>query len=180
MNIFDINNPRHKQILKEELARAKRLMEQSYNADHIWDSMTPEDRKEALYVAKEPNPDALLDVEWDKVPADTQDLIDLSNYELARTNQGGGSMLRGIAFAMKENPVGQPFVKKFLEKVGRAELRDLTVDQSYKLNIALWQYIASTKPKSAPRPPSTPNPDFDPYDRENPSRGYMGAVYRGD
>jgi hypothetical protein len=178
MNIFDINNPRHKQILKEELARAKRLMEQSYNADQIWDSMTPEDRKEALYVAKEPNSDALLNVSWDEVPADAQDLIDLSAYELARNNQGGGSMLRGIAFAMKENPVGGPFVKKFLEKVGRAELRDLTVDQSYKLNIALWQYIASTKPAPTPRPASSSN--IDPYDRENPSRGYMGAVYRGD
>jgi hypothetical protein len=180
MNIFDINNPRHKQILKEEIARAKRLIEQSYNADAIWKSMTPDQRKEALYIAKELDPDALLDASWDDLPDDVQDLIDLSSYELARNNQGGGSMLRGIAFAMKENPVGQPFVKKFLEKVGRAELRDLTVDQSYKLNIALWQYIASTKPAPAPRPASTPNPDFDPYDRENPSRGYMGAVYRGD
>ena len=177
MNIFDINNPRHKQILKEEIARAKRLMEGTYNADELWDSMTPEDRKEALYVAKEPNPDALLNVSWDEVPADVQDLIDLGDYELARKDQGGGSMLRGIAYAIKENPVGQPFVKKFLEKVGRAELRDLTVKQSYTLNIEVWKYIHSKSPK--PTNIQTLSTS-DPYDRENPSRGYMGAIYRGD
>lgn len=180
MNIFDINNPRHKQILKEEIARAKRLMEQSYSADRIWDLMTPEDRKEALYVAKEPNPDALLNVTWDEVPADTQDLIDLGPYRLARTDQGGGSMLRGTAYAVKQNPIAEPFVKKFLEKVGRAELTDLTVDQSYKLNIAVWQYINSKKPAPVLKPETPKSPDFDPYDRENPSRGYMGAIYRGD
>jgi hypothetical protein len=180
MNIFDINNPRHKQILKEEIARAKRLMEQTYNADELWDSMTPEDRKEALYVAKEPNPGSLLNVSWDEVPADVQDLIDLGEYQLARKDQGGNSMLRGIAYAIKENPVGQPFVKKFLEKVGRAELRDLTVKQSYTLNIEVWKYINSKKPAVAPKPTTPSSADFDPYDRENPSRGYMGAIYRGD
>jgi hypothetical protein len=177
MSIFDINNPRHKQILKEELARAKRLMEQSYNADKIWDSMTPIDRKEALYVAKEPNPEALLNVSWDEIPADTQDLIDLGDYELARINQGGGSMVRGIQHAMKQHPEAESFVKKFLDKVGRADVRDLTVKQAYKLNPALWQYIASKNPQ--PERPFKPS-SVDPYDRENPSRGYMGAIYRGD
>jgi len=178
MNIFDINNPRHKQILKEEIARAKRLMEQTYNADKIWDSMTPEDRKEALYVAKEPNPEALMDVVWDEIPADIQDLIDLGDYQFARNDQGGGSMLRGIQYAMKQHPEGEVFVKKFLDKVGRTDVRDITVDQAYKLNPALWQYIASKNPQPE-RPKSAPS-NVDPYDRENPSRGYMGAIYRGD
>jgi hypothetical protein len=178
MNIFNINNPRHKQILKEEIARAKRLMEQTYNADELWDSMTPADRKEALYIAKEPNPDALLNVTWDEVPADIQDLIDLSEYQLARKDRWGRSMLRGIEHAIKENPVGVEFVTKFLKKVGRASVQDITVNQSYKLNPALWQYIASKNPEPE-RAPSTPS-SIDPYDRENPSRGYMGAIYRGD
>jgi hypothetical protein len=165
------------QILKEELGRAKRLMEQSYNADDIWDSMTPTDRKEALYVAKEPNPDALLDVSWDEIPADTQDLIDLGDYELARKDQGGGSLLRGIQSALAKNPEAESFVKKFLQKIGRAELSDITVNQAYKLNPALWKYIASKNPQSA-RVQSTSN--IDPYDRENPSTGFMGSTYRGD
>jgi len=177
MSIFDINNPRHKQILKEEIARAKRLMEQSYNADEIWDSMTPIDRKEALYIAKEPNSDSLLNVSWDEIPADTQDLIDLGDYELARKNQAGGSLIRGIQSALSKNPEAETFVNKFLEKVGRAELRDITVKQAYKLNPALWQYIASKNPQPA-RVQSTSN--IDPYDRENPSTGYMGSTYRGD
>jgi hypothetical protein len=177
MSIFDINNPRHKQILKEELARAKRLMEQSYSADAIWDTMTQKDRKEALYIAKEPNPDALLDVSWDEVPADVQDLIDLSDYELARKNQAGGSLLRGIKSAIKQHPDAERFVTKFLNMVGRENLDDITVNQAYKLNPALWQHISSKNPQ-ATRTQSTSN--IDPYDRENPSTGFMGSTYRGD
>lgn len=187
MNIFDINNPRHKQILKEELARAKRLMEQSYNADAIWKSMTPDQRKEALYIAKELDPDALLDASWDDIPDDVQDLIDLSDYqdsielgdqpELARKNQAGSSLLRGIKHAIKQHPDAERFVTKFLNKVGLENLDDITVDQAYKLNPALWNYIASKNPQ---QPKPTTQSNIDPYDRENPSRGYMGSTYRGD
>ena len=180
MSIFDINNPRHKQILKEELARAKRLMEQSYNADAIWDSMTPIDRKEALYIAKEPNPEALLNVAWDDIPADTQDLIDLGNYQYARDDQGARSMLRGIQDALKQHPESESFVKKFLAKVGRSEIRDITVIQAYKLNPALRQYINSKKPATVRS--TSDQSDFNPYDMPGgqTSKGYMGSTYRGD
>lgn len=176
MNIFNINNPRHKQILKEELARAKRLMEQSYSADEIWDSMTPTDRKEALYAAKESNPEALLNVVWDDIPADTQDLIDLTDYRLAQTEQGGRSNIRGIQASIKQNPSAESFVKKFLEKVGRNKLSDITIEQSYKLNAALIKYVASKNSGTT----SMSTIDIDPYDRKNPSRGYMGSTYQGD
>lgn len=177
MNIFNINDPKHRQILKEELARAKRLMEQSYSADGIWDTMTQRDRKEALYIAKEPNPDALLDASWDDIPSDIQDLIDLSDYELARKNQAGGSLLRGIKTAIKQHPDAERFVAKFLNMIGRENLDDITVNQAYKLNPALWNYIASKNPQ---QPKTTTQSNIDPYDRENPSRGYMGSTYRGD
>jgi hypothetical protein len=177
MNIFDINNPRHITILKEELARAKRLMEQSYSADGIWDTMTQRDRKEALYIAKEPNPDALLDASWDDIPADTQDLIDLSDYELARKNQAGGSLLRGIKTAIKQHPDAERLVAKFLNMVGRENLDDITVNQAYKLNPAIWKHIASKNPQPE-KVRSASN--IDPYDRENPSTGFMGSTYRGD
>jgi hypothetical protein len=177
MNIFNINDPKHRQILKEELARAKRLMEQSYSADGIWDTMTQRDRKEALYIAKEPNPDALLDASWDDIPSDIQDLIDLSDYELARKNQAGGSLLRGIKTAIKQHPDAERFVAKFLNMIGRENLDDITVNQAYKLNPALWSHIASKNPQQSK---TTTQSNIDPYDRENPSRGYMGSTYRGD
>jgi hypothetical protein len=178
MSIFDINNPRHKQILLEELARAKSLMEQSYSADAIWKSMNSVDRKEALYVAKEPNPDKFLNSEWDNIPADLQDLIDLGDYELASSDQGGRSMLRGINKALSSNPNADKFVAKFLKRVGRNNLQDITVKQAYKLNPALWQYIESQNTDSMPKAGASSG--IDPYDRENPSRGAMGSTYRGD
>ena len=62
MNLFNINNPEHKQILREELARARRILREGYSADTIWDKMTKEDRETALYVAKATNPEQLIDV----------------------------------------------------------------------------------------------------------------------
>jgi hypothetical protein len=177
MNIFDINNPRHITILKEELTRAKRLMEQSYSADAIWDTMTPDQRKEALYIAKERDPDALLDASWDDIPDNIQDLIDLSDYELARKNRSGDSLLRGIKAAIEQHPAAERFVTKFLNKVRIENLDDITVNQAYKLNPALWQYIASKNPQPE-KVRSASN--IDPYDRENPSTGFMGSTYRGD
>ena len=86
--IFDHTNPTHIRILKEELVRAKRIMNEStYNADTVWDKMTEVERNEALYVAKVPNPDELIKVVWDKIPADTQDIIDLSDYEIANNRK---------------------------------------------------------------------------------------------
>ena len=152
-------------------------MVQPYNADDIWDSMNNMDRKEALYVAKEPNPDALLDSVWDNIPEDVQDLIDLGEYQLARKDQGGRSLLRGIESAIKENPEVSSFIDKFLKKIGRASIQDITVKQAYKLNPAVWQYIASKKPIASKTPADS---NIDPYSRKNPSTGYMGSVYRGD
>ena len=49
MMIFDHKNPTHIRILKEELARAKRIMNEStYNVDTIWDKMTEVERNEAF------------------------------------------------------------------------------------------------------------------------------------
>jgi hypothetical protein len=182
MNLFNINDPRHKQILREELARAKRILQEGYSADEVWDKMTEEDRKTALYVAKSTNPDELITSTWDSIPADTQDLIDLSDFVLAKDDQGGRSMVRGIEYALKENPSSKRFVDKFLQKIGRSSLRDITLTQAYQLNPGLWQYIASLNPKvvNPNNPDNIQNQPIDPYDRENPSRGYMGAVYRGD
>ena len=147
MNLFNINNPKHKQILREELARAKRILREGYSADIIWDKMTKEDRETALYVAKATNPEQLIDVTWDEVPADIQDLIDLSDFELAKDDREGRNLLSGIDTALK-TPGNKQFADKFLKKIGRTSLRDITIKQATQLNLGIGQYIASKNKNS--------------------------------
>jgi phosphatidylethanolamine-binding protein (PEBP) family uncharacterized protein len=82
MKIFDINNPRHKSILREELNRAQNILVEAfaYSVDEIWDKMSKEDRDTAVYAAKVEDPDAIVGLTWDKVPYDIQDQLDLSDY----------------------------------------------------------------------------------------------------
>jgi hypothetical protein len=57
-------------------------------------------------------------------------------------------MIRGIENAMKQHPEAKTFVDKFVQKIGRSSLQNITVKQSYQLNPAIWNYIASKKPGS--------------------------------
>ena len=148
MMIFDHKNPTHIRILKEELKRAKRIINEStYNADTVWDKMTEVERNEALYVAKVPNPNELIKVVWDKIPADVQDIIDLSDYELANTDKGGRTNIRGLEYGLTQHREAKIFVDKFLKKVGRASLKDITIKQSYLLQPAFWSYVNSKNPQ---------------------------------
>ena len=148
MMIFDYKNPTHIRILKEELIRAKRIINEStYNTDTIWDKMTEVERNEALYVAKVTDPDELIKLSWDEIPADIQDIIDLSEYELANTDNGGRTNIRGLEYGLTEHPEAKIFVDKFLKKVGRASLKDITIKQSYALQPAFWNYVSSKSPK---------------------------------
>ena len=156
MTLFNHKSPTHIRILKEELARAKRILHEGYSADTIWDKMTKDDRKTALYVAEATNPDKfktalyvakvyieqLIDVLWDEIPADIQDLIDLSDFELAKDDREGRNLVSGINTAIT-NPAGKQFVDKFLKKIGRTSLRDITIKQATQLNLGVGQYIAS-------------------------------------
>ena len=114
MKIFDLNNPRHIAILKEELSAARRLKE-SFDADAIWDSMSIDDRKSALYVAKSASPDDLINGKWDDIPADEQDLIDLGPYDQkadnrpAGSDQGGRTNVRAIGNFIKTMTVTQSY-----------------------------------------------------------------------
>ena len=159
--IFDHTNPTHLRILREELARAKRILREGYSADTIWDKMTKEDRETALHVAEATNPDKfktalyvakvyieqLIDITWDEVPADIQDLIDLSDFELAKDDREGRNLLSGIDTALK-TPGGKQFADKFLKKIGRTSLRDITIKQATQLNLGIGQYIASKNKNS--------------------------------
>jgi len=144
MKIFDHSNPRHMEILREEYAHVKDIVEaynSSYSADKIWGNMTPDERKSALYVAKAPNPEEYLDGVWDDVPADMQDLIDLTEYEPASMSQTGRSLLRGTIAAMKEDPLANRFVMAFLKRVNKAAIEQLTVSEIDDLNAKLWIFV---------------------------------------
>jgi hypothetical protein len=183
MKIFDHKNPRHVQILKEELARAKRILAEGYLADRIWALMTPEERETAILSTNDDKGPDLADYaedEWNDIPADLQDQIDLSQYELAMEDQQGRSLLRGIKGAISENPEKAiEFVKRFLQKIGRQRLEDITLDQATKLNVGIYQYIRPETPGT-----STSNLSYNP--RELPSGApskntdWRGGMWTGD
>ena len=146
MKIFDHTNPEHIKILKEELQRAKRVLKEAYSADRLWGNMTQDERKSALYVAKASDPDEYLDVAWDEIPAEMQDLIDLSAYERATENQTGRSLYRGTKYAMTQDPLANRFVMSFLRSVSKAAIEELTVEEMSNLNIKLWRFVKRNEP----------------------------------
>jgi hypothetical protein len=150
MKIFDHTNPRHMEILREEYAYVKDIVEEfntTYSADRLWGTMTPDERKSALYTAKAPNPEEYLSVRWDDIPADLQDLIDLSDYERATANQTGRSLYRGTKYAMTQDPNANRFVMTFLKNLDKAAIEDLTVAEMSNLNVKLWKFVKRNEPK---------------------------------
>ena len=126
MKLFDSTNKQHLTILREELTRVKRILTEGaeYSADEVWAAMTPEERRKVA--AGHENIDT-----WDSVPADVQDNINLSDYELAKYDRSGRTYLRGIERFQKD--ITDPVVEKFLKRVGRNSVDALTVDQAMKL-----------------------------------------------
>ena len=152
MMIFDHTNPTHIRILKEELTRAKRIINEStnedtYNVNTIWDKMTEVERKSALHVAKIPEPDKLIKLKWDKIPDDIQNIIDLSEYELANMDKNGRINMRGLKYGLTQHPEAKTFVDKYLLDLGRKSLNDITIEQSYDLQPKFWSYVNSKRPQ---------------------------------
>jgi len=83
MKIFDINNPRHIQILKEELVRARRIIRE-YNEADIWKRLTVTQRKELLQsVDDDMGPDfadEYAETDWLQIPDAVTNRIDISRY----------------------------------------------------------------------------------------------------
>jgi hypothetical protein len=147
MKLFDHTNPTHIHILSEELERAVYMLaEAAYSADRLWGNMTPDERKSALYVAKAPNPEEYLSARWDDIPADMQDLIDLSDYERATENQTGRSLYRGTKYAMTQDPNANRFVMAFLKQRNKAAIEELTVEEMSDLNIKIWKFVKRNEP----------------------------------
>jgi hypothetical protein len=159
MKLFDHTNPDHIRILKEEIARAKRILKEAYSADRLWGNMLPDERKGALYIAKVEDPDTYLDVRWDDIPADIQDLIDLSAYERATENQTGRSLYRGTKYAMTQDPLANRFVMTFLKQRNKAAIEELTVAEMSDLNVKLWRFVKRNEPKITSSGKSALTPD---------------------
>ena len=89
MKIFDINNPKHVQILKEELIRARRIIRE-YNEADIWKRLTIQQREELLSsVDDDMGPDfadEYAETEWLQIPDAVTNRIDLKRLLLAKND----------------------------------------------------------------------------------------------
>lgn len=153
MNVFDFKNPNHKQILKEELTRVKLILREGsqYSTDEMWNNMTDEEKAFLLLSSDdEEGPDREAEyatLQWDEIPADVQDVLDLSDFELAKYDQGGRTNLRAIDHFMKTVPNLGQLSGKFLAKVGRARVNDLTIKQATQLLLAIHKFAAGVNPE---------------------------------
>lgn len=158
MNVFNIKNPRHKQILKEELTRVKRILTEGfqYSTDEIWNLMTDEEKAHLMLSSSDDEgPDReemYATAEWDDIPADVQDVLDMSEFELAKYDIGGRTNIRAIDRFMKTVPNLGQLTGKFLAKTGRARINDLTIKQSTALLIAIHKFDNAMNPTSTQAP----------------------------
>lgn len=85
MKIFDINNLKHVQILKEEIVRAKRILRE-YNESEIWKNLSRDVRQAALMsIDDEMGPDfadEYADTEWMKLPDVITNRLDLKQFDI--------------------------------------------------------------------------------------------------
>tara|TARA_R110000868_G_scaffold196995_3_gene443135 strand:+ start:1023 stop:1502 length:480 start_codon:yes stop_codon:yes gene_type:complete len=155
MTVFNIKNPRHKQILKEELTRVKRILSEGfqYSTDEIWSLMTDDEKTDLLLSsADDDGPDRAeeyTDGGWDDIPADIQDTLDMSEFELAKYDSAGRTNIRAIDSLTKRLTNANSLVSKFLAKTGRFRVHDLTIKQSAALLIAIHKFQDATGPSSS-------------------------------
>ena len=173
MKLFDHKNPDHLRILTEELTRAALILKEAYSADRLWGNMTPDERKSALYVAKCPDPEEYLSKPWDDIPADMQDLIDLSQFERAVNTQSGRSYYRGTKHAMTLDPLANRFVMAFLKPLNKAAIEELTNQEMLDLNVKLWRFVKRNEPKRM-YDPNKSGLDADSYKAGQGRGGWQG------
>lgn len=182
MKIFNHKNPRHIQILKEELARAKKILNEEYSADRVWDAMSEDEQWEVIGATSDDDGPDLADkwagAKWDEIPADIQDMINLSDYELAIDDKFGRSLLRGIKNALDTNPTAKTFVDKFLQTIGRASIDNITVDQATKLNKGIYQFLGQGV--IGTQTTSTYNPREIPSGAPSKNKDWRGGMWTGD
>lgn len=157
MKIFDFKNPRHIQILREEIQRAKRILQEDYrySTDEIWDVMSQDEREKLLLSSFDNEGPELakqyadISVTWDQVPAEVQDRLDLSDYKLAKHDivGGGSTRLRAIENFMKQDPDVVKLVNAYVKKIQRKDVRSITWIQSHDLLMAVHDLINAKNPR---------------------------------
>jgi|TARA_R110000782_G_scaffold113729_3_gene203889 hypothetical protein len=161
MNIFEFDNVKHLQILKEELLRAKRLMLE-YNEEATWDDnnglMNDRDRAQALLdVDDDLGPDLAdeyMNTPWLEIPDTITNRINLRKWMSEPSSQPITmhirSLTRGINNQIKNNPTAAKFVKAYLLKNMAQRIEELTSDQIKDLMDKLHQFQASLSTWTAP------------------------------
>lgn len=150
MKIFNFNNPKHVQILKEELIRAKKILRE-YNEADIWKRLTVQQREELLSnIDVEMGPDfadEYADTEWLEIPDAITNRINLSRYtaDYARSvDKSALTYARGIfdiiydEARFKNTKQLQDFIAK---QVGS------TTTDAESLKMALMQYARDNSAK---------------------------------
>jgi len=185
MKIFDFNNPKHVKILREEMHRVKRILAEGakFSMDEIWKEMSAAERTDALLSsADDEGPDLAdnyADAEWDSIPADVQDRLDLSAFELAKYDTESGHRNLRFIKNMSADDAGKKLVDAYLAKIDRRDIDCLTKKQASDLLLKL----AKLKKQMRGEMPQISNqPKNNPYDMPGggPSKGYMGSKYTGD
>lgn len=196
MKIFDFRNPRHLEILREELYRAKTIMLREYNESSEWNQMPTEYREWLLTSADDdmgPDfADEYAETDWMKIPDSVTNRIDISNYMLPE---------KYSRFSLAQ------IVDKNKQKLGHISVSDANHDvhavidflktgnpsryYAYRVLAALFNNgvminlqdlkdnpESRTLGKSSDKDDNTINPYDMPGGRS--SRGYMGAKWTGD
>ena len=150
MKIFDIKNPKHVQILKEELRRAKRILRE-YNEADIWKRLTVTQREELLQsVDTEMGPDfasEYAETEWLEIPDAVTNRIDISKYTadyVKGVDKSALTFARGI-FAIIFDEARFKNTKQLQDHISRKVGATSTDPQSLKM--ALMQYAKNNSAK---------------------------------
>jgi len=194
MKLFDINNPSHVQILKEELHRARRILRE-YNEADIWKRLTVQQREELLSsVDDDMGPDfadEYAETDWMQIPDVITNRIDISRYTADYAKSVDNSALmyaRGIfdiifdEARFKNTKQLQNFIKSKINSTStdpesiKMALMQYARDNSaqmMKLNVETQKMAQSTSPMGTGNLGGATTPSRNP--------GYMGgAEWTGD
>lgn len=195
MKIFDFRNPRHLEILREELYRAKTIMLREYNESSEWNQMPPEYREWLLLSADDdmgPDfADEYVETDWMKIPDSVTNRIDIGNYmlpekynrfSLAHIVDSHKQKLGNISVSDARHNVRD--VLKFLYTGNPSRYYAYRVLAAL-FNNGIMVNLQNLKDNSAPTTlgkSSDITGNINPYEMPGgrSSRGYMGAKWTGD
>jgi hypothetical protein len=185
MKIFDFKNPKHVQILREEIQRVKRILSEGnkFSMDEIWKEMSENERHDAISATRDDEgpdlADRYADSEWDNIPSDIQDGMDLSAYELAKYNVVSKTNLGTIKSYERKGAEYAKLISAYLNKIGRKDVYSLTTKQSYDLLKKIHALSAATGNVNMDK---FSEPKTNPYDMPGgrPSMDQRGNKWTGD